>query len=163
MINNAYKLGAKELIIKTSQRYEIEKQNAINIWGEEFFKKVEKELIENGYDLVFVGIRKEESLKRKNRIRENSFLGIINECWPVAEWGWKDIWAYIFLNDIPYASVYEKYGDVIGIEKLRLVTFFDSEFDKFGSKNLDGLLMWKERNIEKDSKVIWDEDDGYED
>ena len=159
-IQNAKKMGAINICIETSDIYEILGREAINVLGSEYIDGVVRDLKRKGYDLSFVGLRKQESTKRKLRIVNNSYIGVIPECWPVADWSWKDIWAYIFSNNIPYASIYEKYGDVIGIDKLRLVTFFDPEFDKFGNSNLDGLLMWRERNMGRDSQVPWDEDDG---
>lgn len=55
----------------------------------------------------------------------------------------RDIWAYIVTNNLPYCSHYDRYGALLGIEQVRMSTFFDPEFDKFGAGNLDGILMTK--------------------
>ncbi len=60
---------------------------------------------------------------------------------------WRDVWAYIFSKNLPYASVYDTYAPVVGLENCRLVTFFDPEFDKFGSGNVDSALMWRFRHV----------------
>ncbi len=144
-IQNAKEMGVKYLRLETSEQYEKLKRNAVNVLGSEYIGKLIPQLKKEGYDVAFVGLRKEESLKRRRRIKRCESIGGIEECWPVQNWSWKDVWAYIFAYDLPHASIYEKYANVLGIDKVRLVTFFDKEFDKLGSTNIDGLLMWRER------------------
>lgn len=98
---------------------------------------------------MFIGLRGEESVKR--RLKTKSKIWFENKtlnCAPIADWSWRDVWAYIFAHDLPYASVYDLYAPVVGIQNLRLTTFFDPEFDKFGSPNLDGILMWRHRHLD---------------
>lgn len=144
-IENARKIGAKNIRVETSPEYERLGRNAVNVLGREYIEKLIPQLKEEGYDLAFVGLRKEEAVRRRLRIEDGSHLGVIPECWPVADWSWRDVWAYIFSRGIPYASVYDRYAPVVGWDKVRLTTFFDPEFDKFGSSNLDGVLMWRDR------------------
>lgn len=146
-IENAERIGAKNIRVETSNKYQQLKRKAVNVLGREYLGRVLPGLKEEGYDLAFVGLRKEEGVKRKLRIKGNKSIGPISECWPVGDWLWKDVWAYIFSNGLPYASVYDKYAPVVGWDKVRLTTFFDSEFDKFGNSNLDGVLMWKFRHF----------------
>ncbi len=135
IIKNAKEMGVKNFYVDSGQN-----------WYRTFFGRIEKNLVKKGYDLVFVGIRKEESYKRRRRIKKGTFLGKIDECWPLKNWTWKDVWGYIVKNNLSYPSVYDKYIELLGYDKARFVTFFDHEFDKFGSSNLDGFLLWKERN-----------------
>jgi len=143
-IEIAYKIGAKNVIIDTSNKYT--SREATGIWYKDFLGRAAKELWQQGYDLVFVGIRKHESLKRKRRIRKGEKITAIDECWPIKDWTWQDVWAYIFSKNLPYHSVYDKYAPIVGWDKARFVTFFDKEFDYLGSSNIDGVLLWRWRN-----------------
>lgn len=134
VLENAKELGVRDLEVDTGKN-----------WYKTFFGRIEKGLKRRGYDLVFVGLRKEESCKRKGRIKGRESLGLINECWPLQNWTWKDVWAYVVKHELPYPSIYEKYAKLLGYDRVRFVTFFDKEFEKFGSDNLDGFLLWKER------------------
>lgn len=146
-IENAKKMGATNIRVETSPEYERLGRNAINVLGREYMGRLIPQFKEEGYDLAFVGLRKQESVKRKLRIETGQNITPIPECWPVQNWDWKDVWAYIFCNNLPYASIYDKYAPVVGWDKARLTTFFDPEFDKFGNSNLDGILMWRWRNM----------------
>lgn len=145
-IENAKKLGAVNIRVETSHLYEELGRNAINVLGREYLGKLVPQLKEEGYDLVFVGLRKQESLKRRRRMERREHISVIPECWPIQNWDWKDVWAFIFGNNLPYASVYDEYASVLGWDKVRLTTFFDPEFDKLGSSNVDGVIMWRWRN-----------------
>ena len=145
-LKNARKLGARHLRIETSPEYERLGREAINVLGREYIGKLLPKMKDEGYDLAFVGLRKEEAVRRRLRIENQSYIGPIPECWPIGNWSWKDVWAYIFSHDLPYASIYDRYAPIVGWDQARLVTFFDPEFDKFGSSNLDGVLMWKFRH-----------------
>lgn len=145
VIEIAKKIGTQNLVVDTSRLYT--SREATGIWYREFFGRVIKELCQQGYDLVFVGIRKHESLKRKRRVERGKKLTVIDECWPLQNWTWQDVWAYIFSNNLPYHSVYDKYAPIVGWDNARFVTFFDPEFDKIGASNLDGVLMWRWRNM----------------
>lgn len=145
VIRNAKLLGAKNLIIKTSKH--LDNENArwnYKIWYDSFFGILNSVTKERGWDGVFLGLRQEESSKRKRRAKE-FFNG--NECYPLARWIWKDIWAYIISNNLPYPSIYDRYAEILGYDKVRLVTFFDNEFEKFGSPYIDGVLMPEFKNF----------------
>lgn len=53
------------LAVETSERYDIEKRDAMNIWGHEFFTRVAPRMVAEGYDRAFIGIRAEESLTNR--------------------------------------------------------------------------------------------------
>jgi len=142
-IENAQKIGTKSIRVETSTEYLWLGRKAVNVLGREYMGRLIPALKKEGYDLAFVGLRKEESLKRKRRISRGESVGEIPECWPVQNWTWQDVWAYIFSHDLPYASVYDIYAPVVGWDKVRLTTFFDPEFDKIGASNVDGVLMWR--------------------
>ncbi len=146
--DNARAIGVQNLRIETSSEYERLGRHAINVLGREYLGKLVPELRKEGFDLVFLGLRAEESVKRRLRTRG----GIWREkgmwaCSPIYHWSWRDVWAFIFSRCLPYPSVYDKYADVLGLRNVRLVTFFDSEFEKFGNPELDGVLMWRDKHI----------------
>ena len=131
-----------DYIVETSTLYEIEKRNPSNVFYRVFFGHTIKMMKKAEYDLSFVGLREQESLKRKRKINDKPFRqNIIDECYPLHKLTWKDIWAYIISNDLPYLKIYDKYAKLIGYDKVRFATFFDAEFDKLGASNIDGFLM----------------------
>lgn len=146
IIENAKKMGAVNIRVETSKKYEELKDQAVNVLGEEYLGKLLKKLKKEGYDLAFTGLRAEEAVKRKLKTKKFFYKenGLMN-CAPIRNWTWKDVWAFIFSNNLPYHSHYERYADVEGIESVRLCTFFDKEFDKFGRTNIDGVVLWKKR------------------
>lgn len=126
----------------TSPQYEVHKRTPANIFYRSFFGSAIKKLKALGFDLQFIGLREQESLRRKRKLNGNPFRkDTIDECHPVHLLTWKDVWAYILVNDLPYLQVYDKYAALVGYDKVRFATFFDSEFDKLGASNIDGILM----------------------
>ena len=99
-----------------------------------------------GFDGSFVGLRKEESVSRRERINADRSLSGIKEYWPIQNWTWLDVWAYIIINNLPYPSSYDVYGPVMGWNRVRFHSFFDKRLERFGNENLDGVLMWKFRH-----------------
>lgn len=140
-INLCYALGVKHLQIDTSPQY-AQGRSEKNVLFPAIFGKVQPKLVEDGYHLAFIGLRSEESHKRaaktSARLRHN---GVLWECYPLRDLTARDVWAYIIENDLPYCSHYDRYGKLLGIENVRMATFFDPEFYKFGSNNIDGVLM----------------------
>lgn len=110
-------------------------------WYKAFFGT----LAELGYKYHVLGIRADESCRRKAKgimVKKKRWV----EVHPIFNWSWRDVWAYIFKHNIKIPSVYFKYAPAIGWEKTRLVTFFDQEFEKYGSPQIDSYLMFKHRN-----------------
>ena len=141
----ARKCGAKNLVVLTSSLYEKLGRKAQGVLGKHFIGVEIPKLIERGYDCAFLGLRAEESVKRRFRTEgfyEYDKRGITN-VFPLRNWSWRDVWAYIVSNNVPYLSFYDAYGELLGYDKVRFVTLFDSEFDCFGSTNVDKFLMWK--------------------
>lgn len=73
------------------------------------------QIVEGAYTLTFVGLRAEESKKRKRSILQNGLIhqyksgkykGHYRAC-PLGWWSWRDIWAYIIVNDLPYLDSYD--------------------------------------------------------
>jgi len=139
-------LNVKNFRLETSDKYDKLKRRAINVLGEDYLGKLIPKIRREGYEGVFVGLRAEESCKRTVRIKQGGAYGGIKEYYPVGHLTWMDIWAYIVSNDLPYLSHYDRYAELYGYDKVRFTTFFDSEFDKFGCRNVDGILNWRFRN-----------------
>jgi len=149
IISIARKCGAKNMRVLSSHQYNIMKREAMGVLGRCFIGVETPKLVKEGYKACFLGLRAEESSKRKSRLTSHSEYdkrGIYN-VFPLKDWTWKDVWAYIVSNNLPYLSIYDKYNKLLGYDKARFVTFFDPEFDKFGSSNVDGVLMWKFKHI----------------
>lgn len=148
IIEIARKCGAKDIITLTSSLYRKLGRKARGVLGRHFIGIEIPKLIEQGYDAAFLGLRAEESVKRRFRTEgfyEYDDKGITN-VFPIRNWTWRDVWAYIVSNNVPYLSYYDKYAPLLGYDKTRFVTLFDPEFDRFGSENLDKFLMWRYYN-----------------
>jgi len=146
-IKRIIKKMGRDLRIETSPLYNSLKRKAINVLGREMFGKLIPKLMDEGYNAVFVGLRAEESPKRKRRIKADKSLSPIKEFFPLKNWRWLDVWAYLVSNNVPYLSFYDKYCPVLGYDKARFTTLFDPEFDRLGASNIDGVLSWRFRNI----------------
>jgi 3'-phosphoadenosine 5'-phosphosulfate sulfotransferase (PAPS reductase)/FAD synthetase len=148
IIENAKEIGTKDLRTPTSKKYEKLKRKAINVLGQDFLGKYIPKMVEEGYDLAFIGLRARESCKRRAKL--NNYIkhdGTMFNCYPIRDWSYKDVWAYIVKHELPYLNeFYDRYGEILGDKHTRFCTFFDPEFDKFGASNIDGHLMYKHRN-----------------
>jgi len=144
---NARKMGVKNLWVETSEQYKILKRKAINVLGKDFIQGLLPRLQKEGYDASFIGLREEESNKRRRRIRANRHLTEIPEFFPLKNWTWMDVWAYIVSNKLPYLTRYDLYAPIVGWDRIRFTTFFDPEFDKYGCQNVDGVLKWIYKGI----------------
>jgi len=130
--------------------YSIIKRLAKNIeirpFEENLWDDIIPDFLRRGFDGSFIGLRKEESVSRRERIKANRSLTELREYWPIQNWTWIDVWAYIIEHNLPYPSTYNKYGPLLGWDKVRFHSFFDPRMDKFGLSNIDGILMWRFRN-----------------
>lgn len=102
-------------------------------------------LLEEGHDRVFVGLRSEESGKRRRRIARRLYITDIPESWPLASWTWMDVWAYIVAHDLPYLSAYDQMAPLVGWDQARTSTFFDPTA-VHGDASVDGVLFWRLRH-----------------
>lgn len=101
---------------------------------------------EEGCDVMLVGLRKEESYRRRRRINsQQKYVGIggISEEWPLQDWEGLDVWAYIVQNNLPYPSIYDKKAQLVGCSYLdiRLASFFRGQNEKGFIDNTDGILI----------------------
>lgn len=144
IVVNAEAMGA-QLRIETSPLYDELGDRAINVLGRHMIGRLLPQLKREGYDVAFVGLRREESGKRKRRMNAGEAVGPIPECWPVASWRWLDVWAYIVSHDLPYLSLYDERATITGYDQSRFTTLFDPEFAKYSANTIDGLLHWRIR------------------
>lgn len=112
-------------------------------WGAFYFGSVVPRYRREGFGLVFVGIRADESLNRRRRIARGESLGPIPESWPLKDWSSRDVWAYIMSRNLPYGSPYDKYVPMLGLDLARFVSFFDPEMQRYGASSVDAALMWR--------------------
>ena len=141
ILENARRIGAKNIRINSSGKGE-NRYRSVRTFYRQFFGKIGQFTQEEGCDLAFIGLRTQESGKRKRKASEPfRWNGKLLECYPLADLTARDIWAYIVTNNLPYCSHYDRYGALLGIEQVRMSTFFDPEFDMLGASNIDGLLM----------------------
>lgn len=140
------KTNSKNIMIETSEKYEIQKRNAINVLGSEYLGKLLPNLKRQGYDVSVTGIRNQESKKRSfKNFFQDGYGGMYEFC-PIIHWRTEDVWAYIVSNNLQYLSYYDEYSKIIPLMEIRFVTIFDPEFDKFGSSNLDGIINWRAKH-----------------
>jgi len=113
-------------------------------WYRAFYGTLYRVVKERGWDLCFLGIRAEESHRRK--VKYDFFVaGEMTICCPIFDWSWRDVWAYIISNNIKYPKVYDKLVELVGWKDARLTTFFDYEFA--WKMDLDQFILWKEKII----------------
>ncbi len=111
-------------------------------WYKAFYGTLDGFKKQFGKTKAFIGLRAEESSKRSVTTK----AGKQGEVYPIAHLSWRDVWGVIVSQNLPYPKVYDSYAELLGYDQARLVTFHDSEFDKFGSRNLDNILMWREKH-----------------
>lgn len=63
-------------------------------------------------NVALIGVRAEESSKRRIAIRKNGLIYNYKNTnkyrvFPLSWWSWKDIWSYIVVNDLPYLRSYD--------------------------------------------------------
>jgi len=107
-------------------------------WYREFFSA----LRELGFRYHLLGVRADESCRRRarGRVVERRHW---TEIHPIYHFTWRDAWAYVFRHNVPVPRVYFEYARLLGWDKVRLVTFFDREFEKYGSPQIDSVLSWR--------------------
>ena len=150
IIENAKKIGAKNIIIETSKLYDKLKRNARSVFPRELYRRIIPKMAKQGYDLAFIGLRAEESISRRKRTKnyfEEDFL--ITNCYPIRDFTWRDVWAYIVSNNLPYLKHYDIYGELIGYDKARFVTILDKEFEHVGGYHIDKVIYYRFLNVDK--------------
>lgn len=147
ILDIARRLGARNIIVRTSEELNSPRARYDPSPFYNFMRRELPKLAEAmGWEAVLLGLRNEESIGRRTRIRRRSWhWGAWIEA-PLKNWKWLDVWAYIVSNNLPYPKVYDKYAALLGYDKVRLVTFYDQEFACFGSPIIDGVLLPEFRN-----------------
>jgi 3'-phosphoadenosine 5'-phosphosulfate sulfotransferase (PAPS reductase)/FAD synthetase len=73
------------------------------------------QILNSQYTSAFIGLRAEESKNRKRSLMNNGLIhqyksgkyaGHYRVC-PLGWWSWRDVWAYIIINDLPYLDSYD--------------------------------------------------------
>ena len=93
-----------------------EQKKADRLYSDSFIETITGTIRDMGCKGSFIGLRAEES---RGRLRLLRFRGRLLyskthrlwECFPLAWWTGRDIWAYIFAYDIPYSEMYDLYPD----------------------------------------------------
>ncbi len=128
-----------ELIVR---RYSLgESEVSREVWGP-WYKEFFGTLRSLGFKYHLLGIRADESRRRSVRgriVKRDEWV----EVYPIYNFSWRDVWAYIFKHDVPVPSVYFRYAKLVGWDKARFVTFFDKEFEKYGAPQIDSILSWR--------------------
>lgn len=90
----------------------LEEKKIFRFTNYDYLKKINQ--FESAYknDLTFIGMRKDESKKRKNVLSKNGAIYQTKShqsktCCPLLNLTNEDIWAYIFSNDLKYLSIYD--------------------------------------------------------
>lgn len=139
-------VGIADLRVETSDEYRRYGRKASHVFEREFFGRVVPALCAEGYDGAFVGLRAEESGKRRRRIAAHQSLTPIREWWPLATWTWLDVWAYIVANSLRYVSLYDQEAEVVGYENVRFSTLFDPDMAYLGTEQLENVVHWRHRH-----------------
>lgn len=82
---------------------------ALRSMGAQDVRVIRRNLIwaETRFDVVFVGLRRTESRRRRKRMREVERLNpAVEEVWPLAGWAAGDVWACTDAHGVPWASTY---------------------------------------------------------
>ncbi|HEX7122387.1 MAG TPA: phosphoadenosine phosphosulfate reductase family protein [Gemmatimonadaceae bacterium] len=78
--------------------------------------------LEHGIDGVASGLRADENGRRRRHVRmRGRVFRLANGLWrsyPIADWGWLDVWAYIVSRGVPYNHAYDRLEEV-GVEPER--------------------------------------------
>lgn len=114
-----------------------------------FFSNLFKVMKKHGCNVELLGIRGGESVTRRERVKGPlvRIEGSRRVAFPLRYLDWKDIWAYLVMNDIRYLEYYDKYAQIEGYDKVRLTSRFSrGMIHKGGSFYLDGVLMPEYRN-----------------
>jgi phosphoadenosine phosphosulfate reductase len=114
-------------------------------WYAEFFKALEELTKQLRVRYHLLGVRAEESSRREARGRVVERKRWV-EVHPIYHFTWRDVWSYIFKHNVPVPRVYYTYAKLLGWDRVRLVTFFDREFEKYGSPQVDSVLSWRWRH-----------------
>ncbi len=99
-----------------------------------------------GYEAVLLGVRRQESIARRQRGAVYQMLGQVCVA-PLFEWQARDVWAYIAEHNLPYLSHYDDMREKLGIdyEDIRYCTPFSVGADGIADNTaLKMVTYWQE-------------------
>lgn len=105
--------GYDAVISAYCNRYQINLET-IEMEGDHVPDKIAKSKLWEQYPMAIIGVRKEESKYRSNSISKYGLIYKFGSgdrsgslrCFPLGYWSWKDVWAYLVANDLPYLDAY---------------------------------------------------------
>lgn len=139
VINNLRSLTNNIIINK---RKSGDKGGDSNYGYRQFYKCIAENKKKYGLDCQLVGVRQEESNKRKQHYKKYFMEG---NCYPLLKLTYMDIWGYIVTHNLKYPQIYDLRGEYDGWDKVRFVTFFDKEFGTLAIS--DGVFLPEYRYI----------------
>ena len=108
---------------------------------------------ERDWDVAMLGIRAEESARRRDRYTGSPPTHVMSgrqvTVAPVHELTTEDVWAYIVENELPYHEQYDKKGKLLGsidARENRLSSFQSPGLDRFGEGAVSSFLYPSESN-----------------
>lgn len=143
ILRNAMKIGAKKenlKVLKVKEGWRLSQREIPGI-PPSFWVELKSLIDANGFDLVLLGFRADESRKRWKRTRRIlDTRRDPHEAYPLRDWSFEDVYAYIYSEGLPLLRHYDDYSELLGYDRTRWVTYFDSEFDHLGASYVDGVL-----------------------
>lgn len=99
-----------------------------------------------GWTTSVVGLRRQESVRRRHRIDANRWVSEEQqEVWPVADWSEREVWAHIVSRGLPYSRYYDRCAEVTGTyEGIRMTSLFQDGTKGIGD-DLHSVLFWQDR------------------
>jgi 3'-phosphoadenosine 5'-phosphosulfate sulfotransferase (PAPS reductase)/FAD synthetase len=115
--------------------------------GEFWIKGAQRIARSLGCTCNVVGLRAQESVKRKHRTTSANWVSQdMPEVWPVAQWSDLDRWAYVVTHGLPYSVVYDRKAEVEGTYMgLRMRSLHDDSRKAVSDHGVDGSLFWRDR------------------
>ncbi|MDD2263230.1 MAG: phosphoadenosine phosphosulfate reductase family protein [Clostridia bacterium] len=115
-----------------------------------FFGNLFRVMKKHECTVELLGIRGGESSMRDARVKGPlvRMEGNRRVAFPLRNLDWRDIWAYLVINNIRYLDYYDKYAAVEGgYDKVRLTSRFSrGMIHKGGSYYIDGVMLAEYRN-----------------
>ena len=108
-----------------------------------------------GLDLELLGIRGEESLSRKSRVKGSLIRkeGSRRVAFPLRYLTTDDVWAYILTHDLYYVEAYDVNGKIYGYDKARFSSMYNENNSRSGY--MDKVLFSEEANEQAEVGEKW--------
>lgn len=113
---NLIRYPTSEPFLVTLARYGVDDPRIGNItMRTTVYEPVEASVEEHGFDGTAYGLRAEESRGRRLHARSRGAIfrykkryGSLLACQPIWDWTYDDVWAFIVVNQVPYAGTYDR-------------------------------------------------------